>query len=214
MSPRLQDAAELSPSAWETVYEQLLATAFPPDELISIHAFLQYRGDPDVEVVVARDGDRFDGIAVTNRQPDCHTALLSYLATRPQRRGTGIGSLLLDEVVRRHDPLFIEIEDPAVHGDRGWGDPDRRMAFYARHGVIAVDVPFFQPPVAPGQPRVDDIILGVAVSSVPDPAVLSDQVRCFIDHYMALAGDDLMDQRGQRLVAALRRPIVHTRPLS
>lgn len=213
MTVTLDDARALPPSGWAAIHSSLLVPAFPDDELVDVDTFMAYREDERADVVVAHQDERLAGVAVVMVQQQCGSALLSHLATDAQTRGGGVGGALLRHAIRRHDPLFMEIEDPDVHVDRGWGDPRRRVAFYHRHGVVAVDVPFFQPPIAPGRERVDGMLLGLSTSTVGDPAELADLVRCFVMSYMAANGDDLSDERGRQLTSSLARSDIHTFPL-
>jgi hypothetical protein len=62
---------------------------------------------------------------------------------------------------RRVDPLLIvgEVEDPRHHTDIGFGDPERRLKFYADAGAKIVPVPYFQPAIHAGGDRVPHLFL-------------------------------------------------------
>ena len=56
--------------------------------------------------------------------------------------------------------VLAELEHPSAHGaSEAYGDPDQRVRFYARRGLRALDVPYFQPGLTPGAPRVYGFML-------------------------------------------------------
>jgi hypothetical protein len=127
--------------------------------------------------------------------PDADVLLLLYLAVRPGSRGAGHGSALLlrvrDEWLPRDGryALLAEIEHPAAHrGGLAYGDPVARLRFYARHGGRALDVPYFQPALAPGRARVHGIILAVlAHRGDPRDTIAAQPIRRFLTRNLELA---------------------------
>ncbi|OLT16786.1 hypothetical protein BJF80_05615 [Serinicoccus sp. CUA-874] len=160
-------------------------------------------------MVVALDGTKPVGVSVVDAvAPDAPVALLSYLASHPVRRAGGVGSRLMERLRARGPMLLIEIEDPRAHADRGFGDPWRRIEFYRRHGVRALDVPFFQPPVAPGRPRVEGMLLGVLTPGPVPERVAAAPVRAYLTDYLRGSGEDLDQPPASTLLAALTGPTV------
>ncbi|MBR7742864.1 hypothetical protein KC207_06110 [Phycicoccus sp. BSK3Z-2] len=214
----LVDADEVPADEWRAVYRTVLAPAFPPEELVSEAGFLAQRGHADAHVWFARVGEGpWCGVALVETGHADGTALLAYLAASAAARGRGVGSALLSHVRERHPMLFVEVEDPAVHTDRGFGDPSRRVAFYDAHGVREVVVPFVMPPVAPGLPRVPGILLGLArpAADTPDRGeehVPADAVRSFLTGYVL--EDDGVDAEDARVLGeALQADTLVVRPL-
>jgi GNAT superfamily N-acetyltransferase len=175
------------------VYEELLVPAFPPHELMTrqeLGAALE-SGLLWISAVV-REG-RPDGAAVAEWSPGSGVLLLAYLAVRRGVRSSGIGGALMDEVrggwQERVRPLLTlaEIEHPAAHtADAERGDPSARLRFYARHGARALDLPYFQPSLRPGAPRVPGMLLAL-LAAAPElagrPTVPAEPVRAFMTEY-------------------------------
>lgn len=172
----------------DSVYDELLVPAFPAHELVTAAELRQIlaAGLGWVSAVV-RDG-RPDGAAVAEWSPDSGVLLLSYLAVRQNVRSAGIGGALMAEIRtgwqdRVHPLLTLaELEHPAAHTpDPARGDPSARLRFYARHGVRALAVPYFQPSLRPGAPRVPGMLLA-QLTPTPDP-VPAAPVRAFMTEY-------------------------------
>ncbi|WP_192796759.1 GNAT family N-acetyltransferase [Serinicoccus kebangsaanensis] len=194
---------------WRDCYDQVLAPSFPADELVGEQDFVAARERPTSRVLFALDAGAPVGLSmVDSAAVDAPVALLSYLATHPTRRARGVGSMLMQQV-RAHEPmLLIEIEDPREHGERGFGDPWRRVEFYRRHGVRALQVPYFQPPVAPGHPRVDGMLLGLLTPGPVPDTVDAGPVRDYLVDYLRSSGEDLEQPPASTLLAALTGSMV------
>jgi len=147
----------------DAVYRDILTPSFPPVELCAVGGMA--RGDNTVTAVVDDDGTPV-AAAVGDWSERSRVQLLSYLAVTPAFRGTGIGGRLLTHVLdawrARYAPCVVvaEIEHPADHaGSEAYGDPTARARFYARHGAVALDVPYFQPALRPADGRYYGMIL-------------------------------------------------------
>lgn len=163
-------------------YEQLLVPAFVPHELVGESDIIDGVASGSTEVLVARDKGRVVGVAVGDFSEG--VTLLSYLAVRPGSRGRGWGSLVLTAALdrwfgTRGGIIVAEVEDPAHHAAHpDYGDPLRRLDFYRDHGARALGIPFFQPSLGPGLPRVPHMFLLVLRV---DPAWLSADATRLID---------------------------------
>ncbi|MFK5688060.1 GNAT family N-acetyltransferase [Ornithinimicrobium sp. LYQ92] len=205
----LVEGAAVAEAVWRTCYREVLAPAFPAEELVSEEAFLGARHRQPSGVVLALDEGEPVGVSMVDGAGGAApVALLSYLASRASRRAQGVGSMLMERARTTGPMLLIEIEDPHRHDDRGFGDPWRRVAFYRRHGVRALDVPFFQPPVAAGRPRVEGMLLGVLTPGPVPDSVDAAPVRDFLTGYLLGSGEDLDDAPARELLAALAGPRV------
>jgi GNAT superfamily N-acetyltransferase len=158
----------------EGIYQDLLEPSFPSTELLPRGAFLQQVRDGDLDALVARDGDTACGVIVGERVGS--TVLIAWLAVGADRRGQGIGSALLTAGIERwiREPdvelVLAEIERPDLHlTDEAFGDPRRRVGFYARGGAAALALPYYQPPIAAGMPRVRGLILTIVASATCEP---------------------------------------------
>jgi GNAT superfamily N-acetyltransferase len=157
------DAAELA-----DVHDRILAPAFPPEELDDLEVIRSGVRAGKTEVVALRDEGRAVAVAVADVFVRGRVVLLSYLAVDPAHRSGGQGGRLLDAALARwtagHDPCVIlaEVEDPAHYREpTEHGDPAARVRFYARRGAAVLDVPYFQPALRPGMPRVPHLLLVV-----------------------------------------------------
>lgn len=188
------DAAEVS-----RCYADLLTNAFTADELVDREAMVQAWRERSSDVVVAVDGTDVVGAAVAEVYTEARTVLMAWLAVAAARRALGVGSILHDYAVDRwmrlFDPRLVlaEVEHPRVALPSGaHGDPSARLRFYARHGARALDLPYFQPPVRPGAPRVYGLVLVVlanAAELADSRTIAAAPVRSFLHAYVPVADD-------------------------
>lgn len=200
----------------DAVYEELLVPAFPAHELMTRE---EMRGGLESGLLwvsaVVREG-RPDGAAVAEWSPESGVLLLAYLAVRRGLRSSGIGGALMGEVrggwQERVRPLLtlVEIEHPAAHtADADRGDPAARLRFYARHGARALDVPYFQPRLRPGAPRVPGMLLAVLATApglAGRPTVPSEPVRAFMREYFRQCEGGVPDDPAAAALLAAMAP--------
>ncbi|MDA8303238.1 MAG: hypothetical protein M0005_17260 [Actinomycetota bacterium] len=122
--------------------------------------------------------------------------LFAYAATRPGQRGRGTGSALMRAAQAQWlaEPGsfgFIEVDDGRFHAEvnEDWGEPWARLRFYSeRCGVMALEMPYFQPSLDEGLRRSYHMVLGVVPfpgRPLP-PALPSKQVKAFWQDYVAV----------------------------
>lgn len=153
----------------EMVYKDLLLPAFPPNELITIDELQAGVASGAIDVVASVNETGTPVACAIGESPTPNgVALLAYLAVRQELRAAGLGSKVLLQAIARWTKLWepglilVEIENPVVgRGDPAHGDPFARLRFYARHGVQALDVPYFQPALPPSHERVYGMLLAV-----------------------------------------------------
>lgn len=154
------DADELA-----RVYRDLLVPAFTPAELVPFEEIAAGVASGQTEVLVrVQDGQT---VAVAVGDFFARAALLSYLAVAPRDRGGGHGGALLLRATERWRQrgdgsvvVLAEVAGPGTHPpDPLRGDPTQRVRFYGRHGARRLDVPYFQPSLGPGLPRVHGMML-------------------------------------------------------
>ncbi len=132
-------------------YLDLYETAFPPNERVAVSQFVRsllgrHRGEEDgIHLLAVTDaGDELVAMARYDAEPESELVYLVYLAVVEPRRGHGLGSRILPELLRRARlaapaaaALLFEVDDPANHPD----DPqerelsERRIRFYRRFGA-------------------------------------------------------------------------------
>lgn len=158
------------------IHTQLLQPAFPANELVSASWLAGAVGSGEASMLVVEDDAGPLATAVTERLGATGSVLLSYFATRADMRGKGVGSRLfaqmLEAVQRQQDPRLVvaEVERPDRHtGSAEHGDPTARLRFYGRHGALALDLPYFQPPISDGDAAVQGMLL---LALWVDPALL------------------------------------------
>lgn len=184
------------------LYDVVLGPSFGPTELPPRDMFLDGTAGADIAVLRASGADAGEiaGCAVVAlEQGSRATALLAWLAARPGARGSGTGGALLAgaaDAARAGgaDLLLAEVEDPRQHeATAAHGDPWRRLEFYARRGLVLLDLPYFQPPIAPDQERVPNMLLLAHVlhDGADVPEVLRPTIGAFLRSYVPrLPGDD------------------------
>lgn len=204
----------------DELYRDVFEPSFHPDELCgleTLRALLDMeRGD--CWVTLGADGQVLGGL-LGEWDPEPGVMLLSWIATRPGRRGTGVGAPMLEAALAswkaKFDPCVIlsEVEDPAHHpADDAHGDPTARLAFYARRGARVLDLPYFQAALGPGQSRVDDLFL-LLLHAHPkfaglEPDTLDGAVmRAYIELYQKVCEGAIgTDPQAMALWEAIDRP--------
>lgn len=164
---KIVDLAADDDAILDHLYRDVLRPAFRPDELVPL-AYLRdgvRAGLVEVSVVLD-DGGRVLAGAVGEWAAPCRVVLLSYLAVAAASRAAGVGTLLYGATIERwrakYRPCLIlaEVERPDVHpASPAYGDPAARLRFYGRHGAGVLDLPYFQPVLAPGGARVHGMLL-------------------------------------------------------
>ncbi len=168
------------------LYDELLEPAFPPTELMTYDELESAVEAGDVTgLVLAEDDVPLAGV-ITEDFLDGQVTLLAYLVVSAGHRSRGLGSRLLDRACAPATALVLaEIEDPRFHAaDELTGDPAARLRFYQRYGSMLLPIPYAQPSLRPGMPRVEDMLL-ITIPSAIDPAPDLDGtlVAAFLEEY-------------------------------
>ena len=170
----VSDAAALA-----RLYTEILEPSFPPTELVPHDDFVAGAAAGAFDVLAAADDDGYLGAIVGERFGDGY--LVDWLAVSGTRRGGGTGAALVAAGTSRWlaEPgivaILAEIERPDLfEAHPRYGDPARRLAFYDRLGTSVLDLPYYQPPIGDGLPRVRNLLLAVlaARNSTPPPRLL------------------------------------------
>lgn len=163
---RLVDLDAGSP-VLDTVYEELLRPSFTTDKLLArTDLGSELASGLAVVSVALDDQERPVGVAAGQWSPATGILLLDYLAVRNDLRSGGVGRRLMGRVQndwqRKFEPLLTltEVQHPLAHlASPEYGDPTARLRFYARHGGLALDLPYVQPPSRPDTGRVYGVLL-------------------------------------------------------
>jgi hypothetical protein len=211
---------DVSRSAIEKIYHELLEPSFGPNELDTLDTLLDGLADDGsykVWGLCVLDGDTPVGCILGYPYQQSGVLLIGYLVVNSRLRSQGAGSRLINEIRRQwfgnpEYPLVLsEVEDPRHHAVEGGSDPVRRAKLYARQGMQVVVGPYFQPKLeGEGRERVYNLFLTV-VNESNDPATWRDsvpgkQIADFLIEYFQSSGegedwprDD--DEEGKQLLA-------------
>jgi GNAT superfamily N-acetyltransferase len=185
-------------------HHDVLAASFAPDELEDVATLgrgLRRTGDLEVLASIALDGsDGVLGGVVGEVYVNESVLLLAYLAVRPDLRGCGIGTALMERVALLwYARPAVRLALAEVHDPRAWSqvagdDPARRLRLYERLGARLLAVPFVQPTVGTGRARVPGFLLvafhvdsTIEVKLDGGAAVRSDIVGAFVRQYFETA---------------------------
>lgn len=156
------------------LHAEILQPSFPPSELVTREEFVEGAVAGVFDVLAASDGDAYLGAVVGERHGGAY--LVDWLAVGGARRGGGTGAALVAAGVTRWLArpgvlvVLAEVERPDVFAAHpAYGDPARRLAFYERQGTTLLDLPYYQPPIDEGLPRVRNLLLTVLAASNPAP---------------------------------------------
>jgi hypothetical protein len=152
------------------------------------------------------------GLAVIEQFRDA--ALLQYLVASPRSRGQGVGSGLLTRIIETWATtgaslLLAEFDRPDAHTSHPrQGDPAARLRFYARFDALALDLPYFQPPVAPGSRREHGMLLAVfdRDGDIATRGRLTPAQTHAVQDYLEVILDDADDPDARRLRRAAAGP--------
>jgi GNAT superfamily N-acetyltransferase len=175
----------------EAVYREVLEPSFSSDELDSLELVLDglaEGGSYESWGLCALDRDTPAGCVLGYPYPESGVLLIGYVAARPGERSRGIGGLLLAEARRRWygkaglSLVLAEIDDPRCHPVVDGIDPERRVAFYARHGTQIIVGPYFQPRLdTEGRKRVYGMFLSVLYGA--SGCVSAPRITRFLEEY-------------------------------
>lgn len=151
----------------DRVYTDVLRPSFPPAELAPLAALRAGVTAGRLTLIIASDALGVPhGVAVGEWSEAARVMRLDYLAAAPGERNRGIGGRLLSAAVstwsQRYRPcvLVAQVERPDRHRSSGMhGDPVARLRFYQRYGAHALDLPYYQPALAPGGERAYGLLL-------------------------------------------------------
>ena len=192
-------------------HRSLLTPSFRPDELVPEDDFVAQFAE-GAQAVLARDEHgRLLGAAVLERFGDA--VLLEYLVAAAESRGSGVGSGLMSTVLSAWGPsssvLLAEFDRPDVQEPHPLhGDPSARLRFYDRFGGLALDLPYFQPPVSPGSAREYGMLLAVfdRDGSIAERGVLDSEQQRAVQRYLDEILQTADDPDAQRLRTAAAAP--------
>lgn len=163
-----------APDLVARAYEEVMAPAFTREELPDLEMLVEGLGEGRVGVlsIVVDDGAPL-AAAVSSYEAVTRIGLLEYMATRPERRGGGRGTALLEHQATHWatwpvDVVLAEVRDPRAGSHDGDDRPDARLRFYERFGARLVMVPWVQPALRAGLARVQhELLLSLHPDGLP-----------------------------------------------
>ncbi|MFT3876109.1 MAG: hypothetical protein QM708_06780 [Propioniciclava sp.] len=203
------------PDELGSIYDEILQPSFPPAELVNRETFVHEGSSGRLDVLGAYVADACAGVIVGQRHGAA--VLVVWLAVGSAGRGSGLGSTLIKAGVERWMALpgvamvLAEVERPDLfEAHPEYGDPARRLAFYARLGAGALAVPYFQPSVGPGMPRVPGLLLATLATQNADPfprPLDSDETDAVGEFLTSIMGEPMDgDAEMEALFGAVRDP--------
>lgn len=185
-------------------HSEVLSVSFSPQELDDREVLARgLWGESDTEVLISvavgPDGAVLGG-AVAEVYAEEGVLLFAYLAVRPGLRGSGIGTSVMQHVAPRwygHPAVRLALGE--VHDPRRWSgvpgeDALSRLRFFERLGTQLLSVPFVQPALGEGRPRIPGFLLlvfhvdpSVELRRDGERAVRSDIVGRFVRRYYETA---------------------------
>jgi hypothetical protein len=176
-------------------HSKLLQPAFPPAELMTPDELTQALVDGDTDGILAFINGQLAGGVVGERYVDGLVELISYLVVDRTLRSRGLGRSLLRRGVRlfSSELVLAEIEDPRYWTPTAENDTAARLRFYERERCRVLPIPYVQPSLRPGSPRVRNLLL-IAVpvddSSLPTH-VQGSLIRDFLTEYFTACEGDV-----------------------
>jgi GNAT superfamily N-acetyltransferase len=112
----------------------LLKSAFPKKEQTSVFLLLLGTLRKNTHFTAFYDGDKFVGLLYTIENDKYYFIL--YLAVNPEMRSGGIGGEILDYAyAQAGDKIIVLNVEPLDSAADNHEQRERRIAFYARHGI-------------------------------------------------------------------------------
>lgn len=182
---KAREAADVDDETLLRFYTMLLEPYFPPDQLISFKELRRQLQSHHQSPATRVDHERWwkwetrtstttlDGTILFDDDTPVagiltegflggRVLLVTHLVVASTARRAGIGTRLLKKAVRGRTPaplVLAEIEDPRYFAVNRTGDPAARLRFYERAGSRLLPLPYVQPSLKPGSPRVGGLLL-------------------------------------------------------
>lgn len=174
-----------TPEDRRIAFDTVLAPSFVLDELEPFEEFEAKLDEGTTTLLVGVDeSDTIVAAAVFVNIRAASAVVLRQMATREDVRGTGLGTELyhafLTTLEETEQPSLVlaEVQHPDYHeAHPRHGDPLSRLRFYDRFDALIIDVPYYQPSLAPGLQPVYGLLL-LALYVRPD---LINPARTYLD---------------------------------
>ncbi|MGB3557444.1 MAG: GNAT family N-acetyltransferase [Geitlerinemataceae cyanobacterium] len=158
------------------IYEK----AFPDRERVTISSLVDRIRSNTYQVFVKKEDNRVIFMAVLCKPILEEFVLLGYLATHPDFRNRGLGTLFVNDTLEklrsRSQYLLLEVEDPHIGFDTEL--KQRRVNFYRRLGAKQLkNVRYILPPLSGGEST--EMILMLA-PQYPANRILGERVKQLI----------------------------------
>lgn len=184
----------------ELFYNQLLFPMFPSEERDDLKNLIYYTKNQNThhkfKILAMMDGEKIAGGVVFDYYKDTNTILMEYVSTKPDYRGKGIASILIDKVLAKYHAAYciIEVEDPSKICTL---EAVKRLEFWKNKGFKKVSLHYVQPPINKSKSAVNNMMLMCKVlgnqsetNSVP-ASIIENTLKHYFSYSMRLKKSDL-----------------------
>jgi GNAT superfamily N-acetyltransferase len=143
---------------------QILQETFPTSELVRLAEFLRALTERAAgawsdllwHMIVGERGPKLEGVVTGTYLASLNVGFIGYLAVDRSRRANGLGARLRNTLLEVFDGDAWRLLGRPMDGVVGEVEPDNPWlaTLIQRHGAIALDLPYCQPPLRHDQPEV------------------------------------------------------------
>lgn len=160
---RLREVLTAGDPALRAAYA-IMQKAFPPAELVPIANLVRTLregaagvwADLHWHMIIGERGSKVVGVATGTYYGSLNVGMIGYLAVRARSRSSGLGPHLRRRLLRAFDQDARRLHRQGTDALVGEVEPDNPWLhrLVRHHHAIALDFPYFQPPVRPKEPEV------------------------------------------------------------
>ncbi|MCH4240267.1 MAG: GNAT family N-acetyltransferase [Oscillospiraceae bacterium] len=146
---------KMQKNEFSTVY-QIMEEAFPAEERRTRCGQEILLTESDYQIDVETTDNLVYAFLASWKLP--HFTYIEHFAVQPKLRNCGTGHQMLQQFVRQHEKVVLEVELPENE------TADRRIKFYERNGFIQNAYEYLQPPLTKGGDTVPLMVMSFGAS--------------------------------------------------